>query len=230
MFTSTFMELFLATLAFVGGHFAVSSTRLRPALVGRLGEKVYLGLFSVLAGLALVWMLFSYDRAPITVLWPQTAWARHLPLVAMPFALILIVAGLRTGNPTLVGGSAARLNPDKLGIFAVTRHPFLWGAALWALAHLPANGDVGAVMMMGGMLILALGGTLAIDAKTRRDHPEDWRRLSELTSNLPFAAAIAGRARLNVRSIGWLAPVGGLMAYTLLLILHPWLFGVSALP
>lgn len=230
MFTHTQLELFIATLAFAGGHFAISSTPLRASLVRRLGEKRYLGLFSVFMGLAMAWMILSYSNAPQTTLWPQTPWARHLPLVIMPVALILVVAGLRPDNPTMVGASANRLRPDHLGPFAITRHPFLWGAALWALAHLPANGDMAALTLMGGILVLALGGTVAIDAKTRRDRPEDWQRLAALTSNIPFAAVISRRARFTWRDLGWTAPIGGLLAYAALLWLHPYLFGVSPLP
>ena len=230
MFTATLTELFLATLVFVGGHFAISSTALRPALVKRLGEKRYQGLFSVLMLFALVWMVFSYAHAPMSILWPQTAAARYLPLVVMPFALILTVGGLRPDNPTMVGGSCRNLDRERPGIFAVTRHPFLWGVTLWASSHLAPNGDMKSLIMMGGMLVLSLGGTFAIDAKTRRDQPEDWRCLMDATSNLPFAAIFAGRARFDLRSIGWMAPVGGFVAYALLLWLHTWLFGVSPLP
>lgn len=230
MFTATLTELLIATLAFVGGHFAVSSTPLRRTLAARLGEGRYLGLFSLAMGLAMAWMVVSYARAPPLPLWPQTAWSRHLPLVVMPVALILAVGGLRPDNPTMVGDRAQRLAPDRLGIFAVTRHPFLWGAALWALVHLPANGDAASLTLMGGILVLAVGGTAAIDAKARRDRPEEWRRLSALTSNLPFAAIVRGRARFDWRGIGWVPPLGGLLAYALLLWAHPWLFGVSPLP
>ncbi len=230
MFSATLTELFLATLAFVGGHFAISSTPLRPALAKRLGERGYVALFSILMALAMAWMIASYARAPLVVLWPQLPWARHLPLTVMPLALILVVGGLRPDNPTMVGASSQHLRGDRLGIFAITRHPFLWGAALWAAVHLPPNGDVGSVMLMGGLLILALAGTVAIDAKTRRDHPEDWQHLKALTSNLPFAAMITKRARFTARAPEWVTLLGGFAAYALLLWLHPWLFGVSPLP
>ena len=230
MFTATLTELFLATFAFVGGHFIIAGTALRPALVQRLGEKGYQGLFSLLMLCAFAWMIVSYARAPITVLWPQTAAARYLPLFVMPFALVLAVGGLRPDNPTMVGGSCRNLDRNRLELFAVTRHPFLWGTTLWALSHLPANGDFKSLIMMGGILILSLGGTFSIDAKIRRNQPEDWRCLKEVTSNLPFAAVAAGRAGLTLRSIGWVAPVVGVIAYLLLLWLHPWLFGVSPLP
>jgi uncharacterized membrane protein len=230
MFTATLTELLLATIVFVGGHFVISSTGLRPALVKQLGEKGYQGLFSLLMGLALAWMIVSYARAPMGILWPQTAIARYLPLVMMPFALILVVGGLRPDNPTMVGGSCRNLDRARLGIFAITRHPFLWGVTLWAVSHLAPNGDVKSLVLMGGVLVLSLGGTFAIDSKTRRDQPEDWQCLKDATSNLPFAAIAAGRAGFDLRSIGWVAIVGGLAAYALLLWLHPLLFGVSPLP
>jgi uncharacterized membrane protein len=39
------------------------------------------------------------------------------------------------------------------------------GGALWALAHLAANGDLPSLLLFGGMAILALDGIPAIDAK-----------------------------------------------------------------
>jgi uncharacterized membrane protein len=35
------------------------------------------------------------------------------------------------------------------GIQRVTRHPFLWGVAVWAFVHLIANGDVASLMLFG---------------------------------------------------------------------------------
>jgi len=47
----------------------------------------------------------------------------------------------------------------------ITRHPFLWGIALWALVHLIINGDLASLILFGSLLLLAVGGTLAIDAR-----------------------------------------------------------------
>jgi uncharacterized membrane protein len=51
-----------------------------------------------------------------------------------------------------------------------------------------------------------------------------------VTSNVPFAALLAGRSRLSLRSLKW-PVIGGLVAYAaLVLYLHRWLFGVSPFP
>lgn len=35
------------------------------------------------------------------------------------------------------------------GIVRITRHPFLWGVALWALVHFIVNGDLASVILSG---------------------------------------------------------------------------------
>jgi len=46
----------------------------------------------------------------------------------------------------------------------ITRHPFLWGAAIWALGHLLVNGDAVSIILFGSILVLSLFGTASIDA------------------------------------------------------------------
>ena len=46
---------------------------------------------------------------------------------------------------------------------------------------------------------------------------------------MPFAAIAAGRNHFVVREIGWVTPVVGVAAWVLLLLVHPWLFGVGPL-
>src|SRR3546814_16088863 len=89
------------------------------------------------------------------------------------------------------------------GILAITRHPVMWAFALWALAHVPANGTAADLILFGSIAILALVGTLTIDAKKRRPWGEaEWARFAGPTSNLPFAALLAARARLRPGGIG----------------------------
>jgi len=77
----------------------------------------------------------------------------------------------------------------------VTRHPFLWGVAIWAVGHLLVNGDRASIVLFGGMLILAVSGTSSIDAKRRRKLGDKWDAYAAQTSNVPFAAiATAGLA------------------------------------
>lgn len=220
-------ELLLAAIAFTGGHFLISSTPLRPALVARLGDRMYQGAYSLVALATLVWLAWSYLRAPFVELWPAPVWARHLALTLMPFVLILLAASLRLDNPTAVGAGASRL--ERLGIFSITRHPMMWAVTLWAAVHILANGDLASLIFFGALLVLALFGTIAIDAKQRVRQPEAFADLAARTSNLPFAAMLSGRTRFSGHRL-LPAVVIGLLLYGALVLLHPYLFGVSLLP
>lgn len=228
MLTKTLAELLLAALVFTGGHFLLSARPIRERLVAGLGEPRFLAGYSVLMAAALVWLALSYLRAPYVTLWAPPGWARYLALAVMPLALVLLAGALRPDNPTSVG-ALARADGAPPGFFAVTRHPFLWATTLWALAHIPANGDAASLILFGGLLLLALPGTFALDAKLARRHPEGFARLARTTSNLPLAAVFAGRAAFAARD--FIAPAAiGLAAYLVLLYLHEWLFGASPLP
>ena len=222
------IELFLAATLLLATHYGISSTPLRGWLVARMGERPYLVLYSLVALGAVIWLIFAYRGAPYIELWQVPAWSAWLPLIVMPFALLLLVCGVSTLNPTAVG------SPDTLeqaeparGILRVTRHPFMWGVALWALAHIVANGDAAAVVLFGTFAVLALIGTLLIDHKFRARRGTQWQRFAAVTSNLPLAAILAGRQHLVLAEIGWLRVGVALALYVVLLALHPWLFGLS---
>ena len=86
--------------------------------------------------------------------------------------------------------------PDHPGIAGVTRHPVLWAAALWAIAHAVPNGDLAHILLFGLFGVFSLLGMLAIDARNRRVlGTAEWRRLSHSTSLVPLAALAGGRWR-----------------------------------
>jgi len=103
----------------------------------------------------------------------------------------------------------------------------LCGFALWALVHIIGTGDAAALVFFGAFFLTAVAGMPSIDAKLAARDPNFWQALSASTSIVPFAAIVAGRNRFVPREIGWITPVVGLAAWVLLLLLHPWLFGVS---
>ena len=115
----------------------------------------------------------------------------------MPLALLLLVAGYTSANPTAVMQRPVGPGWKATGILAVTRHPLMWAIALWALAHLAANGDLASLILFGGIAIMALAGTRRLDAKKRRAWGERWAPFAAATSNLPFAAITQGRARFD---------------------------------
>lgn len=226
--------LVAATALFVGGHFLLSSRALRVPLVRALGPSGFQLAYSALAAVSLVWMIAAYRAAPYIELWaapPALAW---LPILVMPFALILAVAGVTTPSPTMVGAErmVADERPDlpTHGIMTITRHPFLWGVALWAGSHIPVNGDIASLIFLGGLLALSLGGMRHIDQRRASALGAAWGPVELTTSTLPFAAIASGRATLDLPGIGWWRPVVALGLYVVLLHVHGPLIGVSPLP
>ncbi len=226
--------LFAATAAFVCGHFLLSSSALRRPLVRRLGPNGFLPAYSLAVAAAFIWMVAAYRGAPFVAVWtpaPALAW---LPVVVMPVAIFLALAGLTTPNPTLVGGERSAgiggpKNPAP-GIISITRHPFLWGTTLWALSHLAANGDAASMIVLGGILVLSLGGMAHIDERREAALGAAWGPVKLTTSLVPFAAIASGRVKLDWKGIGWWRPAAALFLYAVLLPAHAWIIGVPALP
>jgi uncharacterized membrane protein len=220
-------HLALATLVFLATHF-VSSTPLRGSLVEAMGERAFVGAYSLVSFVTIGWMVWAYLRAPYQPLW-QVPGVKLWPLVVMPFALVLVAAGVMTRNPSAVGQAAALKEGDPArGILRVTRHPVMWGIALWAAVHLAARGDVASLVFFGGFLVLALAGTALIDARKNDTLGEEWARFAAVTSNVPFSAIVEGRNRFSAGEIGAKRVLAGLAAYGIVLAAHPWLFGVRA--
>lgn len=217
-------KLFIAAAAFLAAHY-VSSTPLRARLVGALGTNGYLVLYSAIAFATLGGMVWAYYRAPFVGLWHVPA-LRYAPLAVMPIAMVLIVCGLLTRNPTLVGAERLlRTDEPARGILRVTRHPLMWGIALWAGSHILARGDAASAVFFGSFLVLALTGTILIDRRKRAALGADWQRFASATSNVPFAAIAAGGNRFSASEVGWGRFLAGLALYALVLWLHPALFG-----
>jgi uncharacterized membrane protein len=221
-------ELALAATAFVGGHFLLSSPPVRRPLAAAVGEFAFAGVYSVLAIAAFAWMLISYGDAPRVELWPPLPILRFIPMLVMPIAVLLVIGGYSQRNPTAVMQpmAAPGQNPAP-GILAITRHPVMWGTGLWALSHIPPNGDAASLILFAGLAVLALGGTIAIDAKRRARDPENFARLAAITSNVPFMAIREGRTRLARLDLWRLLLAAGV--YFALMVAHPWIAGVPAM-
>lgn len=227
--------LILAAAVFLALHLLVSGTRVRDALTGRIGEGPYMGLFSLASIAVLVWLGFAYaggrTAAANDVIWSITPATRWLQLILQLLAMLLIAPGLTTPNPTSVRQEGQLQHADVVkGMLRVTRHPFLWGVAIWALGHLIVTGDAASIVLFGSLLALALFGTASIDAKRRRKLGKTWDAFAAQTSNLPFGAIAAGRQRLSLSEIGWWRIGLAVLVWAVLAWAHPLLFGVRALP
>lgn len=223
-------NLVLSAALFVGLHFLISSTPLRGALVARIGERPFLGLFSLISGVLIVWLVIAFLHAP----WDGALWvfagAQHLALTLMPIALVLLVAGYMTRNPTAVMMAPPSGSWQPTGIFTVTRHPIMWAFGIWALLHVLANGDPAGIVFFGAFAVLALAGTLAIDAKKRRTwSAESVRSLFAATSNLPFLAIAQGRTRFDWKGLGLPAAIAIALYLAIVFWFHPQVIGAPLL-
>ena len=215
-------DLIAACAYFLLIHFCVSGTRLRDALTGKLGERLYRGLFSLASLAGIAWMVYAYRRSPLVPTWGLLLGLRPAAYVLVFIAFLFAVIGILTPSATQVG-MESRLDPQQArGIVRITRHPFLWGVALWAATHLIVNGDVASLILFGTLLVLALGGTAAIDAKRRRKFPERWQEFAQATSGVPFAAIARGGNRLApaLREIGAARILAALVLYAAAFYLH----------
>lgn len=224
--------LIVAAAVFLALHLLIAGTRLRDAIVGAIGEGPYMGLFSLASAGGIVWLAISYNAAFAAgsdVLWDFGPGVRHLGTIVVALAFLLGVSGLLTANPTAIGQQAAAAR-EPTGVLCITRHPFLWGVAIWAAFHMAANGDAASVVFFGTFLVLAVLGTFSIDAKRARKMGAAWTPFATQTSNVPFAAILGGRTSLKLGEILTFRQAAALGAFLAALFLHAWAFGASPFP
>ena len=214
------VSLALATLAFVGTHLAMSHP-LRGALVARLGERGFLGLYSLVSFVTLGWMILAWrgsvDSSP---LWVAPFWWWRIASALMLVASILLVGSL-IGNPALPRpGARVREIPPPKGVFAITRHPMNISFMTWAAVHVSLSGSARNLIVAGGIFLLALLGSIGQDRKKARLIGQPWRDWQARTSFVPFAALLNGKVAWNATFPGWIALGGGLVLWALVTSYH----------
>ena len=222
--------LIAAGLFFIGIHVFISSTPLRGQLIGRLGERPYQGLFSLLSFAGIGWLIWAYIGANHSI-WGQPPAALIFIAVILAMAgLWLAVLGIASPNPTALDQEKLLASPSPArGIVRITRHPFMVGFALWALAHMVLNPDTASLVFFGTFLVLASLGPWLIDAKKARAFADQWPNFARVTSIIPFAAIARGRNQFVSSEIGWWRPLGSLLVVALLVYFHGYLFGAPLL-
>jgi uncharacterized membrane protein len=228
-------NLIAAAVAFAVLHLLVAGTKLRDRIVSVTGEPRYLGLFSLASLGVISWLALSYSRAFSSSAnagyWTTPVWLKWTCGGLVLLAMLAIVIGLTTPNPTAVQQEKL-LDTDEpaRGALRITRHPFLWGIALWSAAHMTANGDRASLVLFSTFLIVAVAGTTSIDHKRRRRYGASWDAFAHKTSNLPFVAILSGRNELRLSEIGAWRIAVALAVYVGVVLAHPWLFGAAPLP
>ena len=222
-------HVLIAGILFIGVHI-LTSTPIRAAIVKRIGEGAFRGVFSLISLVLIVWLVQAYNAAPTEEVWPLTPWAFHAPLILMPFASIFLVFGLTNPSPAMTTDAKFDQADPAPGFLKVTRHPLFWAIALWGIAHLVSNGDLASIYFFGTFVVLALLGMPLQDKKKEEQLGARWGPFAMRTSIVPFLAAIQGRNDLKWSDLSWWRILAGLALYAALLFLHPAVIGVPVLP
>jgi uncharacterized membrane protein len=146
--------LILGLVLFLGIHIFTTLREPRAALIGRIGEGPYKGLYSLVAAVGLVLIVWGFSRyragGYIQIWNPPFAIFHPIALVLLWFAFVAL--------------AAAYSPPSR--IKSVLRHPMLVGVKAWALSHLLVNGDLGSLLLFGSLLAWAVYDRIAVK---RRD-------------------------------------------------------------
>lgn len=136
------LVLILGLVLFLGTHGFTMARAPRAALIARLGEGGFKGLYTALSllGFALIIYGFGLYRATGWInVWQPPVWTKHLALLLTLPVFVLLAAS----------GSGGRIH-------AAVKHPMLLAVKIWATSHLLANGDLGGMLLFGSFLAWAV--------------------------------------------------------------------------
>ena len=187
------MSLLVTTcVLFVGSHLALSHP-LRAGLAERLGERGFQIVYSVVAIATFIMIVQAWrGMPPEPPLWAVGDGLWMLASLIVLIASILFMGSL-IGNPALPApGASKAAQVAPRGVFAITRHPMMWGFTLWALAHALVMPTPGQIVLSVMVVFLALVGSAGQDAKKARLMGDAWRGWAARTSFVPFARQIGG--------------------------------------
>lgn len=213
-------KLIIANALFVGGHFLMSHP-LRKPMVGVLGERGFLGVYSLVSFALLAWIGHLFPQAQSAwMAWPSNDALWIVASVLTVVAMALLLGSLR-GNPALPQTDALVAATARAeGVYAVTRHPMMWAFALWALSHIVVWPSPRTLVTAGAMGILALVGAHLQDRKKRALMGGAWTAWESRTSYWP---RLSGLARMGLGL--WVAAIVVWLAATWL---HVWMAGIPA--
>ncbi len=223
---------FWATM-FVASHLLISSQAIRSALVNRLGEMPFRGLYSIVAFgtvIPLTMTFFRHKHAG-AMLWYLRGFVvmRVFTWVLMFAAFIMLVASLISPSPGAIGARPSSRSGGVHGMLKFTRHPGHVAFSLFGIAHLLMNGWVGDVIFFGTFPALGIIGGLHQDRRKLGEIGESYRSFVEQTSFFPGAALMSGRQHWSLMDLPWAAIAIGSAITVIIVIFHSYLFGGSPL-
>jgi len=221
---SEWSEFTSALLAF----FVLHSVPVRPAVKARIVKLTGAGLFtlaySLISILALGWLIGAAARAPYVELWGPAPW-QHVATLGVMLGVCLIIAfALGRPNPFSFGASSSTgFDPAHAGIVRLHRHPLLLAFFLWAAAHVLSNGNLAHVILFGLFAGFSLLGMKLINRRKRRQL--GMATYEAMLSSLQQFSLLQGFSHDHPL----IRAAAGLGLFAVLVLLHPFVLGVSPL-
>lgn len=155
-------------------HFIPSLARpLREALIARLGNNPYRGIFSLLILISIGLIVLGWRSTPEIYLYHLPQWSRPAGFLLMILSFILFGAA---NYPT--------------AIKRVLRHPMLTGVIVWSISHLITNGTTRALILFGGLGLWAIAEILLINAREGVYTPPDAPGFKQETKGVVISAIV----------------------------------------
>lgn len=185
-------NLVAAAVAFVGTHFALSHP-LRAPLVRIVGAVGFQIVYSLVAFATLGWMVLAYRAIGTGAgLWDGYGAATWTFSSLLTLIAAVLFVGSLLGNPALPAPGAAALAEKPVhGVFHVTRHPMMWGFALWAASHALVSPTPRSLVLTGSVGFLALVGSHMQDRKKEALMGAAWAGWEAKTSYWPKLGGLA---------------------------------------
>jgi len=184
------MTILVAGLVlFLGVHIFTTMREPRAALIGKLGESPYKGLYSLLAVVGLILIVWGFGRyrgEGYEMVWNPPEWLRPIALILMWFSFVALVAA----------------NSPAGMIKGLLRHPMLVGVKIWALAHLLTNGDIGSLVLFGAFLVWAAYDRIAVRNRGDAGAPRSAFTAGDVVALVVGSAAYAAMFWLHPWLIG----------------------------
>ena len=176
-------------MLFLGVHLLTTARDTRAALMARLGEGPYKGLYSLASALGLVLIVWGYGRyrsSGYIPVWNPPSELLPITLILMWFSFVALVATYAPAGK----------------IKSLLRHPMLVGVKAWALAHLLVNGDLGSMILFGAFLAWAVYDRIAVTRRGDKGAPPSGFTAGDAVSLLAGSALYAAMFWLHPRVIG----------------------------
>ena len=218
------VSIVLLWFGFGASHILLSSDRVRPRIVDRIGNRAFLGVYSLVAFAFFVPLVSVYlgHRHEGPYLWtvgmtPAVTWSLY---VVLTVGVVMLVAGMISPSPTSM--TAGRGDPEVRGIHRITRHPVVMGLSWIGLFHMIPNAWATDLAFFAGFPAFGVLGALHQERRQLGTKGPAFAAYVASTPFLPFSGSGALRGLAEIPPGVWAA---GIATSAALRWLHGPLFG-----